>query len=717
LLPEILLVLAQSEPGAAPPLVRMQEGQAPAASARVEPPAEPLPDAGGDGVWRITTRGITLDFEGRELRGAPAGVAPDRYAGIGIWIEADGVTLRNARISGFRSAVYVSRARDVRLENVDVSDNWRQRLGSTAAREDEGDWLWPHENDANQWFERYGAGIWAEECTNLQVVRCRARDVQNGLVLDGVLESEVYDCDFSFLSGWGIALWRSSHNTITRNALDFCVRGYSHGVYSRGQDSAGILLFEQSSHNVIAENSATHGGDGLFGFAGREALGEAPPPGPGFDWTRRGSNHNLFYGNDFSYAAAHGLELTFSFDNVIARNKIEGCGECGIWAGYARDTRIVENTLTGNGLPSAATRAAVSAEHSQGLAILGNDFRGNSCGVRLWWDEDPALAALPWTTSNGGGCAGNAIAGNSFVDDALGIALLGCEETLVAENTFTRVAEHMAGESPAPDGTAVPAVPELAPPFVLGETRPVGARGALAGRDKILMTPFGPYDFEGPYLWRIASAERGEHRYQVLGNPERVDYPEATGCEVLREGDALRVRSTRPGGVARYRLEAQSGAQVVEASGVLVDWLWEAVAFAPLADPLADIDAWRAEADRGVHFQSNRLELAFASGGPSDLASATPMLREAQLAGDHFGIRATTRVLVPEGRWLLSTHSDDGIRVWRGDQLLIDDWSVHALRRHDAVIELAGEEELALTVEYFDQDGPAELGVRLEPLE
>ena len=56
-------------------------------------------------------------------------------------------------------------------------------------------------------------------------------------------------------------------NVIARNACDYCIRGYSHGVYNRGQDSAGILMFEQCSRNVIADNSVTHGGDGIFGFA------------------------------------------------------------------------------------------------------------------------------------------------------------------------------------------------------------------------------------------------------------------------------------------------------------------------------------------------------------------------------------------------------------------------------------------------------------------
>src|SRR4029079_888640 len=132
---------------------------------------------------------------------------------------------------------------------------------------------------------------------------------------DAVNDSKVYDCDCSFLSGWGLALWRGNRNMITRNSFDFCVRVSSHGVYNRGQDSAGILMFEQCSKNVIAENSVTHGGDGIFGFAGKEALGEKPPPFRLFDSTRLGCNDNLFVRNDLSYAPAHGLEMTFSFGN------------------------------------------------------------------------------------------------------------------------------------------------------------------------------------------------------------------------------------------------------------------------------------------------------------------------------------------------------------------------------------------------------------------
>src|SRR5262249_35640742 len=157
------------------------------------------------------------------------------------------------------------------------------------------------------------------------------RGGQNGLVLDRCEKAGIYDNDFSFLSGWGIALWRSSDNVITHDACDFCIRGYSHGVYNRGQDSAGILLFEQGCRRVIGANSATHCGAGFFSFAGQEALGSVPPSSPDFDYRGKGCNENTIVGNDFSYAAAHGLELTFSFDNAILQNRFVQNSICGIW--------------------------------------------------------------------------------------------------------------------------------------------------------------------------------------------------------------------------------------------------------------------------------------------------------------------------------------------------------------------------------------------------
>ncbi|MCP5021388.1 MAG: hypothetical protein GY930_06390 [bacterium] len=108
-------------------------------------------------------------------------------------------------------------------------------------------------------------------------------------------------------------MWRSSDNMVGRNALDSCIRGYSHG-----HDSAGILMFEQCCNNTFGENSVTHGGEGFFAFAGEEALGEHEA-----DWYKgRGHVGNSIQHNDSSYAAVHGFELTFSIEYHITLNRL-----------------------------------------------------------------------------------------------------------------------------------------------------------------------------------------------------------------------------------------------------------------------------------------------------------------------------------------------------------------------------------------------------------
>jgi len=378
-----------------------------------------------------------------------------------------------------------------------VSDNFRQRLRSTSAAEAEGDWLDPHHDDDGQWFRDYGAGVFVEDARDVTVRGCRARRVQNGLVLERVVRAQVYDNDFSFLSGWGIALWRSSDNVLSRNACDFCIRGYSHGVYNRGQDSAGILLFEQSSRNLIAENSATHCGDGFFSFAGQEALGGVPPPVADFDHVGRGCNGNQIWGNDFSHAAAHGLEITFSFGNVIVGNQFTGNAICGIWAGYSRATtilanRFVENGLSGNGLE----RGGVNIEHGQHNTIQGNAFARNACGVHLWWDEDAHLAELAWVRANGAESRDERVLANTFSEDTVGIELGGPTRVGLAENRFERC-PHTLKKAPAAEVAQAPRPDASSNPTrgtPLGLTRPVGARAQLGGREAIRIDEWGPVE-------------------------------------------------------------------------------------------------------------------------------------------------------------------------------------------------------------------------------
>ena len=171
-----------------------------------------------------------------------------------------------------------------------------------------------------------GAGIYLADSDGAEIDHTTIVQGQNGLMLARSSGAKVWNNTFSFLSGIGIGLYRASANTIMHNRIDWCVRGYSHTFYNRGQDSAGILIYEQSNHNVVAFNSVTHDGDGLFLWAGQSTM----------DTGQGGANDNVVFDNDFSFAPTNGIEATFS-RNVLYGNRVEECWH-GLWGGYSFDS-------------------------------------------------------------------------------------------------------------------------------------------------------------------------------------------------------------------------------------------------------------------------------------------------------------------------------------------------------------------------------------------
>jgi nitrous oxidase accessory protein NosD len=687
-------------------------------SCRLEIRASPIADAAGDGVLRIVADDVVVDFAGSHLQGSPPGTAPDERAGTGVVVSGRRVTIRGARISGFRCAIQALRADDLVVEDCDLSENFAQRLRSTSEAEDAADWLWPNQNDGNEWLSHYGAALWIEDTARATVRRCRAWHAQNGLVLDGSSGARVYDNDFSFLSGWGVALWRASDNRITRNALDFCVRGYSHGVYNRGQDSAGILMFEQCQRNQVVENSVTHGGDGFFGFAGRDALGEDGARA-GVDYARRGNTGNLLVANDFSYAPAHGIEMTFSSSNVFARNRVVENAICGVWGGYSSETWIVENLFERNGEAGyGLERGGVNIEHGRNNRVERNRFVGNACGVHLWWDEDASLAQTPWARANGVACADNEIHCNTFDGDAIGVRLRSARSTSMTANPMQGVAVEIeldeASDPPSAGEADVEyALPELE---ILGDTRPVGARAHLRGRDKIIVGEWGPYDWQSPLLVREHSPGSARHVWRLLGGSGTPIARIEGEARLAHDGDARWVvEPARAGAAVPYTLRVELGAESFEGHGLLIEADWSITVFAWRTDPRQDLAAWRAEAAAGTVFTAARLALDFGMDGPSELTGVPEPVRAAALAKDRFGTIARARLELPAGRWRVTSTSDDGVRVLVDGRPLIENWTWHGPTRDQAVLELPNARMLELLVEHFELDGFAVLELALEP--
>jgi parallel beta-helix repeat protein len=640
---------------------------------------------------RVVADGITVDLGEAVLTGAADGTDPDTFDGIGIEIVGrKKVTILGGKLRGFRCAILARDCEDLVLEGIDVSGNFAQRLRSTPEREFEGDWLWPHFNDEQQWRKNYGAGICLEKCFRATVRECTGRNQQNGLLLDRCEACKVYDNDFSFNSGWGIAMWRSSENLISRNNCDWCVRGYSHGVYDRGQDSAGILVFEQCSNNVFVKNSATHSGDGLFLYAGHETTQRT---GEG------GCNDNLVKGNDFSHAVANAIEATFSRGNRFLDNRCDDCNY-GIWAGYSYGTRIEGNMIAKNSV------AGIAIEHGEFNRIAGNTLDCNPRGIWLWWDDDKELLASPFGKKHACKSSGYLFAQNRFGGEGVEILLEStslwsiegaepevqtkgdCPEGRVNWPMFGRrepdwmVRDFVLGNREIELGTREPTLPKAHP----------------RGRKHIMIGERGPLDPTAPGVYPT----EGGPTFRVLGAGDyEVTVPD--GFRIEKDGSLFRV--TAGPGLHEFAGEVRVGDQrfpfrgrLFNAKWTIRHWKWE-------KNPREE-GAWAAlmATEPLTVAESDRLDHVWGGGGPKDVAP------------DRFATRAETKVTLPKGSYELTTLSDDGVRVLVDGKVVQEDWTWHGPTEHKTQLALDTGEH-TIVVEHFEIDGYAVLRLGIRVLE
>lgn len=687
------------------------------------PPGLVISDADGDGVLHVEGDRIQIVFTpGSILRGAPQGTPGDQLQGIGIRADhCRDLILEGVRVEGFRCGAYLTHVDGLRMARAEFRNNFRQHLKSTPDAEDGSDWLWPHDNDDEQWRKNYGAAVYVARSRDVEIRDVYVREQQNGIILDRVDHGRVYDNDCSFLSGWGLAMWRSSHNVVSRNAFDFCVRGYSHGVYNRGQDSAGILMFEQCSNNTFVENSATHGGDGFFSFAGKEALGEADPMPEGFQTRRAGCNDNLFVGNDFSYAVAHGLELTFSFGNRMLSNRFVGNAICGIWGGFSQDTLIEGNHFEANGDRGyGLERGGINIDRSRDNRIFGNRFVRNACGVHLW-SLPTGFLEKPWGQSNDLTAEGNQISGNVFQGDEVAVHLRG---DVVIEK-WNNQGLPTVGEALRLEGAAEVRFPREGgsmefpafQPTVFGKRKPVGARAGLAGRENIIVTEWGPWDHRAP-LVRLLERDGDRHLYKVepVGTVARIIAAQPRGTGRIY-GDAgsgyLEVRAPGPGQFA-YSIDLDVGGarRTVEGEMLVADW--EVRWFTTPTDPREDLEGFRraAASDSAVVARMSELRLPYAMGGPSQLDLLAD--RDGLPGNDAFGTVAVTQMPLGAGAWKLWTNSDDGVRVFVDGEAVIDNWTWHGPTRDEGTFRLPEARTVEIRIEHFELNGYAILEFGLE---
>lgn len=672
------------------PLVELTPGMVITRSVRVAPRTYRLTAAQSLDSAVIVIRGndLTVDFDGATLEGTPAALDPDRAAGLAIRVEGGrSVVVRNAVIRGYKVGLLARGTRGLTLQGIDASHNWKPRLYSVIEHESLVDWLSYHHNEGQEW-RRYGAGLYLEGVTGGAISGSTVEQGMNGLLLTRSDSLRITGNRFAYNSGLGIGLYRSSDNLIAGNVLVLNVRGYSHRFYRRGQDSAALLIYEQSHRNLVAWNTATHGGDGLFLWAGQETM----------DSGRGGANDNVFFANDFSYAPTNAMEATFS-RNLFLGNVVRG-SDHGLWGGYSWESKVVGNCFGRN-------RIGIAIEHGQDNLVAANRFDGDSLAIRLWGDSlEPSDWGYPKhrdTRSRDYRITENTFAGTRLSLQAANTSGLVEEgnRTVAAAGTGCRP-----GILPAEYRDLVPSLPG---------TRPVLPANPLGARDRsaIVVDDWGPYDWRSPRLWPVDSARAAPLRLAVLGPPGRWRVVGRSGVATLsatsgRIGDTLTVTPDRPGDW-NLELEYRGGATVSPqgirgAAGAPYRFGWE---------------RWEPATDWQVRF--------FRSTDSSDIRKGiggTPFLEQRmsrldfqwyrpRIAGiplEHWALEAAAIVDLPQGNYRLRTISDDGIRVWVDERLVIEGWR-HRESTVDSAAVSGGRH--TLRVEYFQDDGWTELSVVL----
>ena len=678
--------------------IELKRGLVITRSVRISPKTYRL--RGSDsGVITIRGNDLTVDFAGATLVGIDPEADPDLARGIGILVDGGrNVRIVNARVRGYKVGLLARGTRGLTLASSDFSYNWKPRLFSLFEHESLVDWLSHHKNDANEWM-RFGAGVYLDGVKGGDIRDNRIVQGMEGLMLARSDSLRIWNNTIEFNSGVGIGLYRSSDNTIMHNRASYNVRGYSHGYYRRGQDSADLLLYEQSSRNVVAYNSMTHGGDGLFLWAGQSTM----------DTGQGGSNDNLFYGNDFSFAPTNGMEATFS-RNFFFNNRVEG-SDYGLWGGYSFDSHVVGNEFGRN-------RTGIAIEHGQNNSIAENRFNGDTTAIYLWANPiEPSDWGYPKHRDTKS--RDYLIAGNIFARNRVGVRVSNTSGQAIANRFDSVDSQIVRRDSVAMEltgGSTDFGKPDVSP---LPGGIDARATDSLASRDRsaIIVGEWGPYDWQSPLLWPVDSARTGPVRVRVLGPAGAWRIISRRGVAAVssnrgRVGDTLTV--TPSSGDWNVTLEYRGAATrsprgTARAAGVPYQFSYER---------LEPVTSW----DVRFFTWTDTLDPRKSSNAFTTIARQTPVATQKPARLDYFWYRptvpglpqekwaatATTSIVVPTGTHSLRTLSDDAVRVWIDGKLSIDNWKPHESEVDYAPI-AAGRH--SIRVEYYQVGGWTELRV------
>ena len=383
---------------------------------RVCPGTYRISDPHEQGVVIVTTSDTRLDLSGVTIESGDS--LPAELVGTGIMVRgADRVTISGGRIRGYRWGVRVEGGSGHRVTDMALSGSRSGKLLSTPLKFDERDWLDIFHPESTL---VYGGALLLMDTERDVVTRVRANGAQNGIALIRAREASIAGNDVSGNSGWGISLWASAGNTIQANVASHNVRCEA-PTWSRGCDSAALLLRDRSDSNLIADNDLRWSGDGFFLSGQRGAV--------------RPSNSNIVLRNDASGSPHNAFESTFSTGNSFVDNRADSSAY-GYWLGYSTATLVRGSTILGS------REAGIAIEHGSDNELSRNVILGGAVGIHLF---APQAGDQPSRNT--------VVARNTLGGVTDGVVLERSRGVTVVGNIFDDVGDGLVGDTAAIDAS------------------------------------------------------------------------------------------------------------------------------------------------------------------------------------------------------------------------------------------------------------------------
>lgn len=689
-------------------------------------------------ILSVEGENLILDFSGATLDSGMDPTQPQQFMGLGLMVKGGRqITIKNLNIKGYKIALMAENVDSLQIINCDFSYNYRPKLYSQWDREDFSDWLSYHQNDQDEW-QRYGAGVYLKNCDHARLSELKVSQGQNGILMTNCRNGLFYNNTIQFNSGVGMGLYRSSGNRIMHNKLDWNVRGYSHNKYQRGQDSAGILCYEQSHENTFAYNSATHSGDGFFLWAGQSTM----------DTGKGGCNDNLIYANDFSQAPTNGVEITFS-RNTVANNTIEEC-RYGIWGGYSYDSKISGNQIMN-------CEVGLAIEQGQDNLIERNRFHNTETGIQLW-ERSEQPAGWGYAQAREVDSRGYRIKENLFskVENPLSISATDTVEakgniflnykslltTKQPNSNFVLTDNQVYGKGDWGDAAVYQRNNERLQDLAVDTNHILlGAYGYMPpplmdgidailpdehprGRQYILMNEWGPYNFAYPSVW-LREIIDDTYVFLLMGpagnwkavggeglakiNPKTGTFPTTFKAEKIPGSEVLSIQFEfiGEGFVDQFGTVFEKG-QVYpfsfERYEKEMEWEVKWYAYTAASDPIDHYPAFRDLYKKPALVTEMTKGLVYHwwnSPAPG-------------LPADQFATFAAATVELDPGQYQITISSDDGLRFYVDGELALDHWDAHESTTKEINLSLGGKHQFL--VEHYDRKGLSAIDFRLTPI-